>query len=429
MAPQPAVEGGGAVTALADPRAAGPVLLVLPRADHVRGYAPLLRELARTGEPGPVVVSGAPRPADIGVPYHLCAFYRAAGAGGARHWLRFVAERERVARRLLRTVRPSVLVVPSDVADATAAFVEGARAAKIPIVYVQGAVVFPEYPGRNAAMYADRLRLRGCVGRFGVRLARALLAATGIHAVLEEKGVLGSRCDLALVMNEPQREVHRAAGVPLERLEVTGAPFIDGMVALRARFGDADRRRVRQELGAPAGGLAVFLTKSLFRLGWASREAHDGAVRSVVTTLRRELPEWTCVVKLHPEETVADYQALVGGDERVILAFDRPVEELLLASDLVLSLGTSSPAFAAHLFDLPLALINFTETPMLDAHPELIAAVPSLRTPEQLADALRAVAADPAALSRFAGTSRERTWEDGRASVRIAARLREVAAR
>jgi hypothetical protein len=402
------------------------VLLALPRPDHLDAYASLIRAVSREDDLEPVVVAErGPGALWGGVRYEPAVFYQPNAARGVA-WLRFLVRRERAARAILARVQPAVLVVPSDVSDALLPLVEAARRRRTPVVYVQGAAVFAGYPDINRRNEAARRRTRQRAIRVATAIARRVLPVVGVHASVDGKGILGTKADRALVMSESQREVHREAGVPTDRLVVTGAPFIDALVELSRGFTDTDRERVRRGLGVGARPIALFLTKSLFRLGWASRPEHDACVRRVIAAVTQELPGWACVVKLHPIEAVEEYTAFVGEDPPVRVVKDGAVAELLLASDLVLSLGTSSPALAARVLRRPLVLVNLTASPMLDAHGDLVATTRTVRSSDDLRATLAAVRTDGRALDALRAEAPDDVWSDGHASERIVAQLREL---
>ena len=88
-------------------------MLVLPRADHVRGYAPLASVLADRGIE-PIVVTGAGDVAIAGEVRPVAAeFYGA--AGGGLTWLRLVLRREITARQLMRRLAPDALVAHANI--------------------------------------------------------------------------------------------------------------------------------------------------------------------------------------------------------------------------------------------------------------------------------------------------------------------------
>jgi UDP-N-acetylglucosamine 2-epimerase len=394
----------------------GRVMLVLPRADHVRGYAPLAAALPEVGLE-PIVVSAAADGApDTRVRRLTAEFY--GSPGGAAAWLRLVLRRELAARRLLRELAPDALVVPSDVSDALAAFVAAARRRRVPVVYVQGVPVFADFPRLNAETHAARARHRRLAGA----LVQSILGLVGIHVATAAKAVLGSRADRVLVMDDEQAQVHVRAGVPSERVTVTGAPFVDRLVALRRRFDAETRRRTLAAVGVEAP-VALILTKSLHRLGWTTRDMHDTLVRDMVDAVRAELPGWTCLVKLHPAESVEEYGALTDRDDPPVhLVKEAEVEPLLLASDVAISLGTSGAALSARVLGTRLVVVTHPSVPMLGAHGHLAADRATVRSAAELRSRLREVRATPAPPAADSAA----VATDGRASERIARALREI---
>jgi hypothetical protein len=389
----------------------GRVLLVLPRADHVRGYAPLVPALANRGLE-PIVVSEADDvPIAAGARRMAAPFYGAVGGGAA--WLRLVVRRELAARRLMRRIAPDALVVPSDVSDALLAFVAAARRRRVPVVYVQGVPVFADFPRLNAQTHAARSPGRRALGA----VLERLLGMAGVHVATGAKAVLGSRAEHVIVMDDAQAKVHVRAGVPAERVSVTGAPFVDQLVALRRRF-DADVRRRTLAGAGVAAPVALILTKSLHRLGWTTRAMHETLVRDMVEAVHAELPRWACLVKLHPAESVEEYRALLAdGAARIIK--DVPVEELLLASDVVISLGTSGAALSARVLGARLIVVTHPSVPMLGAHGDLAADPATVSSTLELRARLRSLGTTggtpaPPAADGDTATS------DGRASERIA---------
>ena len=398
-------------------RERGRVMLVLPRADHVRGYAPLVAALSDVGLE-PIVVSAAGDVPLAGDVRRVAAeFYGSAGGGAA--WLRLVVRRELTARRLLRRITPDAIVVPSDVSDALLAFVAAAQRRRVPVVYVQGVPVFADFPRLNAETLAARSRSRRAVGA----ILQLLLGLAGVHVATGAKAVLGSRADRVLVMDEAQAQIHIRAGVPAERVSVTGAPFLDQLVTLRRRFDAAARSRTLAAVGLE-GSVALILTKSLHRLGWTTRAMHDTLVREMVEAVRAELPGSACLVKLHPAESVEEYRALLGDDAGgVRIVQEAPVEELLLASDVAISLGTSGAALSARVLGARLVVVTHPSIPMLGAHGDLAADPRTVRSTPELRARLREMRATPPAPRALGGDD---AWTDGRASERIARALRAI---
>src|SRR5207302_7073607 len=107
---------------------------------------------------------------------------------------------------------------------------------------------FEHYPERNARAKAEQWNARPRSQRAILALIRRGLKAAGDRAAIGEKAVLGSRSDRVFVMDERQRQIHREAGVPADRIAVTGAPFIDEILEFRDRFDAVRRAEVRKAI-------------------------------------------------------------------------------------------------------------------------------------------------------------------------------------
>lgn len=414
-----------------DRSATGPlpvVWLILPRQDHHGRYRHLARALHDSGELRTIVVTGldARWPSEqIGVPAMKAHFYCEPGTRVVA-WLAFVVRRELRARFLFSRVPPSLIVVPSDVSDALSPFVEGARRRGIPVVYAQGAVLPPNYPARNAAVDNALVRRESRSVRWARTALDVILRRCGVHVVLGPKGVLGANCDRAFVMDESQAEVHRNAGVLPQRIVVTGAPFIDELIDLRNRFDSTARERLRSDLDLGTRRVVTLFTQSLFRLKYATRDAHDSVVRDTLAVVRHFLPDWRCVIKPHPMEAVEDYRALVAEAADVRVTKDTPADELVLLSDLVISLGTTSPSQVARMLGVPVLILNPIDNQLFAAHSDAFVPGTVLRTTAELARVLETVERDADALGELCGDYRSHQWIDGHASTRIANHIRDL---
>jgi len=361
-------------------------LLALPRADYITSYEPLVDALTATRRfrvavavPSDLSTSLSPR-----VEIYRCPFYLN-GRQGA--WLPFAIRRERAARAIVDQLRPHVVIVPSDVSDTLLGLVMAARRAGAKIAYVQGAMVFPDYVTRNAETDRVRLRARPPIRRLMVGIAGRLLRACGVHVVTGVKGVLGEHADWLFVANEAQRRIHEAAGHRSDRIVVSGAPFREALEIRARRFSVEDSARIRAAMGIDCQPLVILLTKSLFRLGWATREVQEELVKALVAVIRQELPAWHVVVKLHPAEDLTDYSYLADSHVRIVK--DAAVEDLLLAANLAIGIGGSSPALAAPILGVPVIVFSPADVPMLSVHSETSEDCLVVRTLGELAVALR----------------------------------------
>lgn len=352
------------------------VLLVLPRADHWLAYGPLIEAI--DGDPEfEAVVAGAPAPPGSRETRGISVNLYLPASAGSFGWLSFIVKREIAARRLIQAVSPAVIVVPSDVSDATVSFVEAARARRIPVVYVQGAQVFPNYVAVNAATEAKASNNQPLTKRIALRQLRSLLSVIGVHAKFGSD-VLGSRADAVVVAGPSQRDVLLAGGIDPRLIHVLGAPFVDRLFRLRRRRGD--------EVAEP---MVLILTKDLVRLGLADEPGQRRMLQRILEGIERELPGWRAVLKLHPMEDAGDYGWVCERWPTARIVGEGAAEELLLESGLVISVGTSSPALAARFLGVPVVIVTAETPSMVDAHLELFDEQQVVRAADDLATKLR----------------------------------------
>lgn len=386
------------------------VLLVLPRADHHSAYGPLLEAIENDSILTAVVVGAPPaggsRRASVPMSLYL---EKDAGRLG---WLRFIISREIAARRTIRRIAPALVVVPSDVSDATLQFVEAAKARSIPVVYVQGTQVFPNYVAVNAATEAAASGHRGLLDRTMLRHLKPLLEMFGIHVKVGSE-VLGSRSTAVVVTNHTQRDVLVAGGIDPGRIHVLGAPFVDRLVGLRRVHAASATRS--------ASPTVVVLTKHLVRLGLVDVAGQRRIVERILNGIRIGLAGWQIVLKLHPMERAEDYEWVRERWPSVQIVTGGAAEDLLLSCGLAISIGTSSPALAARFLGVPIVIVAGEPPTLVDAHLELFA-------DHQI---LRPAAAVPAFLRQAvqASTGERRDTDelaDGNASMRIIALFHEL---
>ena len=386
------------------------VLLVLPRADHHSAYGPLLEAIENDSMLTAVVVGAPPADGSRGawVPMNL---YLENGAGRLG-WLRFIIGREIAARRTIRRIAPALVVVPSDVSDATLQFVEAAKARSIPVVYVQGTQVFPNYVAVNAATEAAASGHRGLLDRTILRHLKRILEMFGIHAKVGSE-VLGSRSTAVVVANNAQREVLVAGGINRERIHVLGAPFVDRLVGLRRVHAASETR--------PASSTAVVLTKHLVRLGLVDAAGQRRIVERILNGIRIGLAGWQTVLKLHPMERVEDYEWVRQRWPSVRIVPGGAAEDLLMSCGLAISIGTSSPALAARFLGVPVVIVAGEPPTLVDAHLELFADRQILRPASDVPAFLRQ------AVQASTGERRDADeLADGSASMRIIALFHEL---
>lgn len=144
---------------------------------------------------------------------------------------------------------------------------------------------------------------------------------------------------LIAVMDETARAEATAAGVPADRLVITGQPHFDEVVVqLSSESIRQAAAKWRERWSAGAECLVLFASEaiardfppgSLWYRGYTEREALAGLL-----SVRGDA---ALVIKLHPQNALSDV-SLPDGTERVWLAQDEPALECIVAADLVVGM-------------------------------------------------------------------------------------------
>lgn len=267
---------------------------------------------------------------------------------------------------------------------------------------------------------------RWWTGQMWVRLARARGAATVCVQDGAEGGVPNwwwMTADVMATSGERQRRQLVAHGTPPERAVVTGQPRYDRLYAPGAAERTVDARR-RLSLDAEA-------THALFAL----QPRHDEWYQRAVIGAVLAHPGLHLVVRPHPAGPPVDYAALTpaGAEGRVRVERAASIYDLLDACDLLVT-QYSTTVIEAAILGLPVISADFS-----GAH-EITGFVSSglarlARTPAEVQALVGEIAARgrrgtagaavpaPGAVREFNGPA------DGRAAERVAALVRDVAAR
>jgi hypothetical protein len=295
---------------------------------------------------------------------------------------------------VLAAVRPVALCLYAESSGWGRAALAAARAAGVPSLAIQHGILYPKYysyihaPDEAGCPLPDRTAVFGDA-------ARRLLVSLGRYRP--------------------------------ESLSVTGSPKFDELV----RSASARRRELlRSSLGAGPEE-RLLLVASRFR---GIRQTHQ-SIGSAFPALVRAVeatPGVTCLVKPHPAEPAAPYAAVLQelGARRVrVLSPSADFIELILAADALVTVESLS-AVEALVLDRPVLVLNMPTNlrEMVDGGVAL-----GVGVGEDPAPALRDLLFDPEIRGRLAAARRHYLSDvahgvDGRATERILALLREVAA-
>lgn len=299
---------------------------------------------------------------------------------------------EEMATALL-ALRPAALCLYAESSGWGRAALAAARAAGVPSLGIQHGILYPTYysythaPDEAACPLPDRTAVFG-------ESARRLLVGLGRY--------------------------------PPESLVVTGSPKFDELARSAAT---ADRAALRSSLGASKQE-PVVVVASRFRGIRQTHQSIGSAFPALVRALEA-LPGVLCLVKPHPAEPAAPYEAVLRelGARRVrVLSPASDLMELLLAADALVTVE-SLAAVEALVLDRPVLILNMPTNlrEMVDQGVAL-----GVRAGEDPASALRDLLFDAEIRGRLEAARRIYLSDaahgvDGQATKRILALVHEVA--
>jgi hypothetical protein len=173
-------------------------------------------------------------------------------------------------------------------------------------------------------------------------------------------GVFDALPDRIAVIDERSREEWLAAGVPRERIVVTGQPVFDELCDVRTAHTDERRARLRERLGvSPQRWLAVFVSQPIRELtrtadakyiqpGYDQHEVMHAVVDVLRRAARARGAPGVLVVRPHPREI---HPPSAPSDEWLAVLEDRsePLRELMAAADLVVGMASIALIEACYL--------------------------------------------------------------------------------
>ena len=342
--------------------------------------------------------------------------------GNNWHRLGLILEAHRHIRHLLKTPRPGVMVLASDVSPVEKMLIHACQQGGIPQLLVQDGMLSrqehtdygpPPRCAREWFRYGWRYSVRQAFHRL------ALLPRPTNYGL--------SGCTRLAVMGSASKDILVERGVPSQSIIITGQPRYDG--ALEATSPNFEPE-VLSELGISPGKRLILYASFLLGRSRYGTPRDDEATLSALGELGRYLAEpFQVVIKAHPLDKMEDYQAHlkhlgISRLIRVVREFD--TLSLIRASSLVVTFG-STVAYEALIFRKPLILLNLTGLPdSLELAQE--GAALEVHSLEELLDAARAVLSSPKIQQQLA-TQQWRALHahlykpDGRAGARVAAEI------
>ena len=184
------------------------------------------------------------------------------------------------------------------------------------------------------------------------------------------------------VPSQPAKEDFISYGWPEESVFVIGQPRLD--LIFRKAF---NRDEPLSKLGIPKDRNMVLLATQPLLSFW-NRKDHKEFVAAIVTSTDNFSDE-ELVIKLHPEEHIEDYQAILKeiGRENIVLCKDVDIYDLINACSLLMTVH-STTAMEAIILHKPVLCIDFTGRCPIEVYTESGAAI-GVKQKEELVPAIR----------------------------------------
>ncbi len=384
------------------------VAFVLPRADWIECNASLISRLAAdedvavalVGPEGCAIPAGL-APGDV-VAYPFFTEPRSGpGVNRLGEVYRDAWVRRQTIDRFFSEFKPDCLVVISTTSREMLPWVRLARRQGRKVLQLQSVFLAPNLRAHIRGENLRLLRHRGADGLGRLVLRRFIQAIAGLPGTVFKSPEQAAGADRVFAINAAQGAIYREHMVP-DRVEITGAPLLDYLqdrVSQSARMSSEAAFRAQWQI-APAAPIAVYVSKSLEKF-CQDDPAHEREFQAFATrAFLDRFPDAVLIIKLHPIEDARAFQDVVG-HPRVRIIKDGDIHQIVHIAQLVISLGTSTPAFYAVFHGRPRVIIQEADGIPLDYQRQLLDVSVAVRTRPELEavfDDLRA-AGWPAVLS------------------------------
>jgi glycosyltransferase involved in cell wall biosynthesis len=247
--------------------------------------------------------------------------------------------------KILRFLKPDILVVGNDSAVASRAFVEAANFLSIPTLLIQDGII-----GEAPFSYKNLQRLRNYIPRLREFLKHyALLAST-------MREIRGNP------LSDRTRRLFLSRGTPKDRIVVTGNPRLDAAYAYKMKEENI-RESVIETLGIHRHArILLLLTQAYVEDAiWTAKQRESFILQALNSMLH--IPNCSPVVKLHPRESFAAYHKLLSQlslSNILLIQNEIPLYDLLATCDVAVSVS-STTVLEAMVFDKPVIVVNLFE--------------------------------------------------------------------
>ncbi len=265
-----------------------------------------------------------------------------------------IFDKERIYRveNLIRKHRPDILIVAND-HGINAAFIKICKLFHIPTVAVQDGVL-------SETKRKDFLRIlqlrnylfwRLLASLSNNSLVARLSVLSGWRVRVLDWGLGGA--DKIAVMGDFYRRLFLFRGIPTSKILVTGYPLLDEIPSRASTF---EKYPVFKELKLNLNKkLAVLITQPFVNDGIWDSAVRENLVKSIAK-FSEQLTDVQFVIKVHPRESLDDYEKIVGKRIRMFKEVD--LNDLLLASDVVLTVNSTVGLWALA-YKKPLVVFDY----------------------------------------------------------------------
>jgi CDP-glycerol glycerophosphotransferase (TagB/SpsB family) len=158
-------------------------------------------------------------------------------------------------------------------------------------------------------------------------------------------------CDFIAIAGEWERQTLINRGVSKSKIIVTGNPLINYNVG-------SVKNDLRATLGIKENKIILFLTSSLVKHGQWTVERQFDFVNKVIDSVSPLLDKAKLVIKIHPIESLEDYQRMLAGRKEDIIIRKGSLYDAINMSDLVIINGYSTTVLEAASLHKPVILLN-----------------------------------------------------------------------
>jgi hypothetical protein len=372
-------------------RVAARVAFVMPRADWVESNATLISRLAADEDVAVRLVGPDPCPRPAGLPADAVTSYPFFAGKKSASGFRLLREEYSDARqrrhridRFFSEFEPDCLVVISTTSRELLPWVQLARKRGIRILLMQSVFLAPNLRAhvRGENLRLVRRRGLGGVGRLMIR--HLVQTCAGLPSTILKSTRPAAGADRIFVINASQQKIY-AGLIATDRIEAIGAPLLDHLHARVAEVAGADGERAfraRWQI-PPEAPLAVYVSKSLEQF-CQDDPGHEREFQTFATrAFLDRFPKAVLLIKLHPIEDERAFTE-VRDHPRIRLIKHADIHEIVHHARLVISLGTSTPAFYAVFHRRPRLILREADGIALDYQKPLIDVSVAVRTRAEL---------------------------------------------